>query len=153
MTVSQGKIFRWLAFAGLMMLLLPAARALEMVSVDRNEINMRTGPGTSNASVWLLSRGYPLMIIDRKGEWLKVRDFESDEGWVYGPMTAKKPHMVVKAQGPVNLRKGPGTNTAVVGEVRRGDVLRTIGQSKGWAQVETSSGTRGWVARDLLWGF
>lgn len=153
MTASQGLIFRSIALVFLMIVLLPAARAIEMVSVDRDEINMRTGPGTQHKSNWLLSRGYPLMVIGRKGEWLHVRDFESDEGWVYGPMTAHKPHMVVKSGGRVNLRSGPGTNSKVVGSVQRGDVLRTIEQRQGWAKVETQTGAVGWVSRDLLWGY
>jgi len=153
MTVSQGLIFRSIAFVFLMIVLLPAARALEMVSVDRDEINMRSGPGTQHKSNWLLSRGYPLMVIGRKGEWLQVRDFESDEGWVYGPLTAKKPHMVVKSNGPVNVRSGPDTRSKVIGQAQRGDVLRTLEQRQGWAKVETQSGVVGWIARDLLWGF
>ncbi len=153
MTVSQGLIFRSIAFVFLMIVLLPAARAIEMVSVDRDEINMRSGPGTQHKSNWLLSRGYPLMIIGRKGDWLHVRDFESDEGWVYGPMTAHKPHMVVKSKGPVNMRSGPGSNAKVIGSVQRGDVLRTIEQRQGWAKVETQAGAVGWVSRDLLWGY
>ena len=153
MTASQGMIFRSIAFVFLMIVLLPVAHAIEMVSVDRDEINMRTGPGTEHKSIWLLSRGYPLMIIGRKGDWLNVRDFESDEGWVYGPMTAHKPHMVVKSSGPVNLRSGPGTNTKVIGSVQRGDVLRTIEQRDGWAKVETLAGASGWISRKLLWGY
>ena len=153
MTASQGMIFRSIAFVFLMIVLLPAAHAIEMVSVDRDEINMRSGPGTQHKSNWLLSRGYPLMVIGRKGDWLNVRDFESDEGWVYGPMTAHKPHMVVKSSGPVNLRSGPGTNTKVVGSVQRGDVLRTIEQRDGWAKVETQAGASGWISRKLLWGY
>lgn len=153
MTASQGMIFRSIAFVFLMIVLLPAARAQEMVSVDRDEINMRTGPGTEHKSIWMLSRGYPLMVIGRKGDWLNVRDFESDEGWVFGPMTARKPHMVVKSGGPVNLRSGPGTDTKVVGSVNRGDVLRTLDQRQGWARVETQAGVTGWVLRSLLWGY
>lgn len=153
MKVTQGLIFRSIAFLFLLVVLLPAARAIEMVSVDRAEINMRTGPGTDSPSIWLLSRGYPLMVIDRKGEWLHVRDFESDEGWVYGPMTARKPHMVVKSQGPVNMRSGPGTDSKTVGQVQRGDLLRTLEQRKGWTRVETQDGKVGWVSRDFLWGY
>ena len=153
MTASQGMIFRSIAFVFLMSVLLPVAHAIEMVSVDRDEINMRTGPGTEHKSIWLLSRGYPLIIVERKGDWLNVRDFESDEGWVYGPMTAHKPHMVVKSKGPVNLRSGPGIDSKVLGEVRRGDVLRTLEQREGWARVRTQAGAEGWVSRDLLWGY
>jgi SH3-like domain-containing protein len=153
MTVSQGPILRSIAAFLLALALLPSAHAIKMVSVDRPEIHMRSGPGTNHRSNWMLSRGYPLMVLGKKGKWLNVRDFESDEGWVYGPLTGRKPHMVVKVDGPVNLRRGPGTDTEVVGQVRRGEVLRTIGQRRGWANVEIPGGKTGWVLRKFLWGF
>lgn len=130
----------------------PSAQAREMVSVDRPEINMRTGPGTQHESLWLLSRGYPLQVLDRNGNWLQVQDFENDKGWVYRPLTAGKPHYVVKSK-IVNIRRGPGTNTRVIGKANYGDVLRTLANKGDWAQVRDADGLVGWVARRLLWGW
>lgn len=128
------------------------AHALQMVSVDRPEINMRKGPGTNHESIWLLSRGYPLQVIDRKGNWLQVKDFENDTGWVYRPLTDRTPHFVVKAK-VVNIRKGPGTKNRVVGKANYGDVLRTLANKGDWAKVRDADGLVGWVARRLLWGW
>ena len=87
--------------------------------------NMRTSAGTRHDSLWLLSRGYPLQVIGKRGKWVKVRDFESDEGWVYRPLTSARPHHVVKAS-TANVRSGPGTRTRVIGRHAYGEVVRTL---------------------------
>jgi uncharacterized protein YgiM (DUF1202 family) len=141
-------VFALLLAAGL----LPSAQAIDMVSVDRPEINMRTGAGTEHPSMWLLSRGYPLIVEGRKGKWLEVRDFENDRGWVYGPLTSDKPHFVVKVDS-ANIRSGPGTRYRVVGKATYGEVLRRLERSAKWAKVRTAGGVTGWVSRKLLWGW
>ncbi|MFU8819425.1 MAG: SH3 domain-containing protein [Desulfurivibrio sp.] len=129
-----------------------AAQAIEMVSVDRPKINMRSGPGTNHSILWELGRGYPLMVIGRQDKWLRVRDFENDEGWVYQPLVGRKAHLVVKAK-IVNIRSGPGTRYRVVGQAKYGVVLRTQERRSGWVKVRHENGLAGWVARDLLWGW
>lgn len=128
------------------------AHARQMVSVDRAEINMRTGPGTGHESLWLLSRGYPLAVLGRKGKWLHVRDFENDEGWIYRPLTDRTPHFVVKAK-TANIRSGPSTRNRIVGKASYGDVLRTLAHRGDWAKIRDAEGLVGWVARRLLWGW
>lgn len=133
-------------------LLIPVVEARQMVSVARDEINMRTGAGTRHESLWLLSRGYPLQVIGKRGQWVKVRDFESDEGWVYRPLTSARPHHVVKAS-IANVRSGPSTRTRVVGKLAYGEVVRTLEKRSGWVRVRHESGVKGWIARRLLWGW
>lgn len=141
-----------LLFALLLLLLIPAAQAREMVSVARDEINMRSGPGTGHEVIWQLSRGYPLQVLGRKGRWLRVRDFENDEGWVYRSLTGKRQHYVVKSK-IVNIRSAPGTRSRIVGKAEYGEVLRTLENRKDWVKVRRDGGPVGWVARRLLWGW
>ncbi|ADH86989.1 SH3 domain-containing protein [Desulfurivibrio alkaliphilus] len=142
-----------LFFAVLFLLgLVTAAQAIEMVSVDRPKINMRSGPGTNHSILWELGKGYPLMVIGRQGNWMKVRDFEGDEGWVYQPLVGRTPHLVVKV--PVaNIRSGPGTRYRLVGQARYGVVLQTMERGSGWVKVRHENGLTGWMSRDLLWGW
>ena len=152
-TLTLSPLLRFLAcVAALFAFALPAAQAQQMVSVDRDVINLRTGPGTEHEAVWRLNRGYPLMVISRKGDWLQVRDFENDSGWVLASLTARKPHFVTKAQD-VNLRAGPGTNHKAVAKIQYGEVLKSLEQRGSWARVSTPSGETGWIARSLLWGW
>lgn len=137
---------------GLLLLGGGTAQAIEMVSIDRPKVNMRSGPGTNHPIIWELGKGYPLMVVGRQGNWLKVRDFEDDEGWVYRPLVAKKAHLVVKSK-IVNIRSGPGTRFRVVGQAKYGVVLRTLKRGNGWVKVEHENGMSGWIARSLLWGW
>lgn len=136
----------------LLLLIAGIAQANEMVSVDRPKVNMRSGPGTNHSILWELGQGYPLMIIGRQGNWLKVRDFENDAGWIYRPLVSKTPHLVVKSR-IVNIRSGPSTRFRVVGQAKYGVVLRTLERSRGWVKVQHENGLSGWVSRELLWGW
>lgn len=129
-----------------------SANAAEHVSVARAQVNLRSGPGTQHQADWLLAKGYPLLVLQRKGAWLQVRDVDGDRGWVYRSLTNKVPHHVVKAER-ANLRKGPGTHHTKITTLEQGEVLRTRQKTTRWVKVETSDGLKGWVARSLLWGW
>lgn len=145
---------RWPAFvlALLMLVLMQAVQAREMVSIARSDVNLRSGPGTGHAVAWILGPGYPLEVLARKGQWLQVRDFESDEGWVHRSLTNRKPHVVVKAK-VANIRSAPGTRSRVVGKAVYGEVLRTLGRRGQWIRIRNESGLVGWMARRLTWGW
>lgn len=64
--------------------------------------------------------------------------------------------MVNTKTGPMNLRKGPGTNTAVVGSANKGSILDLTGptvsgpgSAKGWAPVKQGK-LVGYAAVDYL---
>ncbi|MGJ7543821.1 SH3 domain-containing protein [Variovorax sp. LT1R16] len=128
------------------------AHAREMVSVARGEVSMRSGPSTRSEVQWALSRGYPLQVISRRGNWLQVRDFENDRGWVPRSLTARTPYHVVQSR-VANLRSTPGTKGRIVGKASRGEVLRTLERKGSWVKVRHGNGTTGWVAQDLVWGW
>lgn len=129
------------------------ASARDMVAVDRPEINLRSGAGTGHEALWVLSRGYPLEVLGRKGEWIRVRDFENDRGWVYRPLTSSRsPHHVVKAQ-TVNIRSQPSLKGRVLAKAERGEILKTLGRNDDWVKVKQEGGPTGWVARRLVWGW
>jgi|JI8StandDraft_1071087.scaffolds.fasta_scaffold50858_2 SH3-like domain-containing protein len=145
-------LMAFLATLFLSLSLLSPAMAREMVSVKGKLVNMRSGPGTRYQVNWQLEKGYPLQIIARKGKWLKVRDFENDQGWISRSVTTSTPHYIVKV--PVaNIRKGPGTRHAIVAKAVRYDLLRTRERRGNWVRVKHVDGPEGWVSRKLLWGW
>ena len=48
-----------------------------------------------------------------------------------------------------NLRAGPGTDTEVLWELRRGYPLQVLRRQGGWLQVRDFENDRGWIARSL----
>lgn len=50
------------------------------------------------------------------------------------------------ASGAVNLRAGPGTDHAVVGQVGKGQQVTELDRQADWVRVSTGTGRQGWVA-------
>jgi SH3-like domain-containing protein len=141
----------WALMAGLVLVQTPAF-AREMVSIKGNIVNMRSGPSTGSQILWELERGYPLEVLQRKGDWLQVRDFENDRGWVARSLTGSTRYHIVKAK-VANIRSGPSTRFRVVGKSERYDLMRTRGSKAGWVKVQSDKGVTGWVSKNLLWGW
>ena len=142
----------------LISLLFSVSSALaKMVSVVGDNVNLRSGPGTSYPVKWKYGSGFPLKVLQEKGGWIKVEDFEGDSGWLYEKLTSRNGHMIVKVHKnqdkKVNIRSGPGTKYKIVGKAYYGVVFKTIKQQNGWAHVKHDSGLEGWIKRTLLWGF
>ena len=125
---------RFLTSLALCLVATTGAQAREMVSVQRAEVNLRAGAGTQHEARWVLSRGYPLEVTGRKGQWLHVRDFENDTGWIFRPLVGKQANHVVK------------------GNVVICAAARALARAS-WVKVQQAGGPRGWVARRLLWGW
>ena len=131
---------------------LSQAVAQRMVSIEGNTVNMRSAPGTRSHVLWELSRGYPLQVIKRQNQWLQVKDFEGDTGWVARSLTGRTPHHIVKR--PVaNVRSGPGTQYRIVGKAAYGEVVRTRETRGSWVHVAREGAASGWISRRLLWGW
>ena len=142
-----------IALGALTTSLLPAvAQAQEFVSINGKSVNVREKPSTRSATQWELSRGYPLQVTKRQGQWLRVKDHEATLGWVHAPLTGKTPHMVVTARS-ANLRSGPGQKHGRVGRLEQHELLRTLKKQGGWVQVRRDNGQSGWVAQNLVWGW
>ncbi|MEW6694812.1 SH3 domain protein [Tepidimonas thermarum] len=130
-----------------------SAHAQELVSVRSPVVNLRAAPGTEAEVLWQLKRGYPLLVLERRGDWLRVRDFEGDEGWVAARVTSDARYHVVKAR-TLNLRSGPGLEWQAVGTARYGDVLATVRRQGDWVQLRSPDGNGTvWAASDHLWGW
>jgi SH3-like domain-containing protein len=128
------------------------ALAQHMVSVSGAEVNLRAGPGTEYPADWRLNRGYPLRVLQNKGDWLKVIDFEKDTGWIHRSLISSTPFHIVQAKG-ANMRSRPSTSSRIMARLVYGEVLRTLEHNGGWVKLQRSGGLRGWVAQRLLWGW
>ncbi|HEB50276.1 MAG TPA: peptide-binding protein [Desulfobulbus sp.] len=131
--------------------------AAEMVAVASDNVNLRSGPGTKYKVTWKLGSGFPLKVLKRKGDWLRVQDFEGTIGWISSKVVNRTPHMIVKvnrkSKKRINVRSGPGTRFRIVAKAYYGVVFRTLEQKNGWVRVRHEKGVSGWIKRSLLWGF
>jgi len=127
----------------------------EMLSVKGEKVNLRSGPGKNFPVLYEYGKGFPLMVVTKKGDWVKVKDFEKDSGWIHKSLLIKKRQMVVKvaSRGKINIRSGPGTKYKKIGEAYYGVIFDSLLTKSGWVKVRHETGLTGWVKRDLLWGY
>lgn len=143
-------------FTVFFVLLFSSLAVAEILSVKGDGVNLRTEPSSSSPVKWEYGKGFPLKILQRKGEWCKVSDFEQDTGWIHASVLSKNRYVIVKvnknSNKNINIRKGPSTKEKIVGRAFYGVVLQLLEKKKDWVKVRHESGLEGWVATNLLWG-
>jgi SH3-like domain-containing protein len=128
----------------------------EMLSIKGDSVNLRSGPGTKFSILWEYGEGFPVEIIEKKNDWVKIKDFENDTGWVHESLLVDRPHVIVKSNRSkdekINIRQGPSAEDKIVGQAFYGVVFETVQQRSGWVEVKHESGFSGWISSALLWG-
>jgi len=143
---------RALSLALALAILLPAlAWAEEMMSVRSEWTNFRQGPSTNDPVLFKGSRYYPVKIIDRKGGWYKVADFEGEQAWALGRLLAKVECVAVKVDR-ANLRKTPDIKAQVIFTAARGASFKILKKQGKWLLVEHADGDKGWIHSSIVWG-
>ena len=129
----------------------------EMVSIKGPSVALRSGPGDKYNILWDLGDGFPLQVLKRKGNWLRVQDFENTVGWVRNDKISSTPHMIVKVnkgtKKHINVRASANDKSKIVAKACYGVVFETLEQRSGWVKVRHENGVVGWVSRQLLWGW
>jgi len=133
------------------LLLVPALCFAQDVSVKKDNVNVRTGPGTKFPVAMELFKGYPLKVLEKKGDWLKIDDFENDKGWIFSALVEPGTTVIVNGKKSVNMRSKPSTTASIVASVDRGVVLTKVATKGKWVKVKHSQGTVGWIYSPLLW--
>jgi len=134
----------------------PTNLIAETLAVKSQIINLRSGPGENYSVKCVYSKGFPLKVIKKKGDWIQVADFQRETGWVSRRLLATSPHAIVAVnkgkKDKINIRSGPGTNFKVVGQAYYGVVFAVVEKNGRWRKIRHDSGLSGWIQQDFLWG-
>jgi SH3-like domain-containing protein len=121
----------------------------EFASVIKDGVNIRSGPSTKNEVLWEVFKDFPVEIIQHQGDWVQVRDFEDDKGWVYSSLLANTKTMIVKVE-TANMRSGPSTEDKIIATVKKGVVFTPLEQQGNWIKVRYKNDITGWMYNTLL---
>lgn len=58
------------------------SKAASVITIKKN-CNVRSGPGTNFDKVFTVDKGIPFKVIKRKGNWIKIRHADGDNGWIH----------------------------------------------------------------------
>lgn len=122
------------------------------VSIEAESLNVRSGPGDTYDVIMKLQASYPLRVLDRAGDWLKISDFEGDRGWVSCKLAGFDPHVITKLD-KCNVRTGPGETHPVAFTSEKGVVFKVLEEKEGWLQVQHKDGDKGWLSAKIVFGW
>jgi SH3-like domain-containing protein len=126
------------------------------VSLKSDKVNVRRGPSTDQAIVWVFSRaGLPVEIVAESENWRRVRDSEGAEGWVFHSLLSGRRTVLIspwaKGQEIVPLHDGRSTGSRAVADLQPG-VLGNVVECDGeWCEL-TVGDYSGYVEQNKLWG-
>ncbi len=121
------------------------------VSLRSNEVNLRTGPGTTYPVDWVfVRRGLPVEVIAEFDVWRKIRDWQGTVGWVHQSMLDGR-RMARITGVERELRSEPAEAGSVVVRLAPGVIGRLLECDAAWCEID-AEGYRGWLKRDEFWG-
>jgi SH3-like domain-containing protein len=121
------------------------------VSLNVDEVNVRTGPGRQYPIRFVLvRRDLPVRIEDEFDTWRQIVDAEGDEGWVHSSLLASK--RTVQVMGHIqDLKRSPEADARVVLRAEPGVLGDLVECQNRWCEV-TIDERRGWIEASALWG-
>jgi len=134
-----------------MVILLSCGLAMaERMAVSTRIANIRSGPGTAYEILWKVEQYHPIEVIQKQGSWYHFRDFEGDKGWIHKSLVQNKATVITTKQ-KCNVRKGPGTNHAIVFQIEKGIPFLILNRQKSWLHIKHADGDSGWIHKSLVW--
>jgi len=112
--------------------------------------NIRSGPGTNHDVLWQVEKYHPIVILNKKGNWYRFKDFEGDVAWLHESLVGNV-KSVITIKEKCNVRSGPGTDNRIVFRVERGVPFKVLDKKGNWLRVEHADGDRGWIYKTLVW--
>ncbi len=115
-------------------------------------INVRKGPSLHKKILWRVEQYSPFIVLEKKGNWYKIQDFEEDKGWVHSSCLTQKIETVITTQPNRVARENPTiTAKAVFKTKSKGVPFKVIKKEGEWFYVHHSSGTEGWLHEKDVW--
>jgi SH3-like domain-containing protein len=124
--------------------------AQERLCVTAGIANMRSGPGTKYDVLWQVEQYHPVLIIEKKGNWYKIKDFENDVAWVHKSLLGKM-EGVITIKDKCNVRSKPSTKGRVLFTVEKGVPFKVLARKGNWIKIEHADGDVGWIYKTLVW--
>lgn len=133
----------------------PAFAAVQLYTTQ--SVTVRSGPGTGYSSLGTLNKGEVVTKTGSNGAWtvisfngkkgyvqttyLKTYTASDDDEIVIIDNTSGSGRSTVYATGTVNVRSGPGTGYAKLGQLNKGDAIQKVGTTGSWTIVDWATGT------------
>ena len=124
---------------------------VNFLSLKNNKVNLRQGPSFEYPIKLTYKKKYlPILILDKSETWRKIKDFESNSGWIHVSQLSKKKSAINKKNNSV-LYKKPTIYSEPIAKLEIGRLVLLKKCQTKWCKI-TSGEFKGWVFKSSLWG-
>ena len=124
---------------------------VNFLSLKNNKVNLRQGPSFEYPIKLTYKKKYlPILILGKSETWRKIKDFESNSGWIHVSQLSKKKSAINKKNNSV-LYKKPTIYSKPIAKLEIGRLVLIKKCQAKWCKI-TSGGFSGWVYKNSLWG-
>ena len=128
-----------------------SSESLNFLSLKKNEVNLRQGPSFEYPIKLIYKKKYlPVIIIDKSGPWKKIKDFESNTGWVHTALLSKKKSAINIKKNSIIYKKSTIYSEPIV-RLEIGRLVLIDKCKENWCKV-FSDKYKGWILKKYLWG-
>jgi hypothetical protein len=127
--------------------------SFSQVCTIQNQVILKQEPSFKAETSWIVGKYMPFKVIEYKGSWIKVSDFEGVSHWGLRRNFSTKFTCLVIINKNVRLHKGPGVRfPASEFEITdKYTPYRDLGGEDGWTMVEDDYGNKGFVPLNATW--
>jgi SH3-like domain-containing protein len=137
----------------------PAAQPLApFASLVADSVDVRTEPGFDTPVSFAYKRaGLPVAVREERAGWVRVEDTSGSSGWVAMDLVSRRRTAIIlpppagSAEPTRALRSAPRSTSDVLAYLEPGVIVGVV-TCDGRACRITTSGVRGYVDQDHLWG-
>ena len=124
---------------------------VNFLSLKNNKVNLRQGPSFEYPIKLTYKKKYlPILILGKSETWRKIKDFESNSGWIHVSQLSKQKSAINKKNNSV-LYKKPTIYSKPIAKLEIGRLVLINKCQAKWCKI-TSGGFKGWVFKSSLWG-
>jgi SH3-like domain-containing protein len=123
----------------------------KFLSLKNIEVNLRFGPSKEYPVILLYKKKFlPVVVLDRFETWRKIKDYNSNSGWIHiSQLSNKKTAINIKKNSVLYTKDTIYSKPIAKLEVGR---LVLIEKCKiKWCKIK-SDDFKGWIMKDFLWG-
>jgi SH3-like domain-containing protein len=98
-------------------------------------------------------KSMPIKVTAEYENWLEIKDYEGDDGWINKNLVTKKKTAIVRTdQEFINLHKSNFSKSKVILKLENNVILTVIDCVDNWCKVKID-GYKGWVNKYEIWGW
>lgn len=127
-------------------------------SLVADSVEVRAEPGFDKAITFVFKRaGLPVAVLDERKDWVRIEDTSGTTGWVAADMLSKRRTGIVLAPAAAageparGLRAAARSTSNVLAYLEPGVIVGVVSCDGRTCRI-TTSGIRGFIDQDHLWG-